>query len=262
MRASRLRCIGLAVLALLSLAAPKAAHASDRPLTFGIGPLFGLGGAAAVDYDASSQVSGLPQGIGPGLGGPYGSFGVMTEARIVKAIGVEFDYMRTAVSASAPIPLSVAGTPIDFGTVNVKFSQWHHELALLGKLAIPIPIVAPIFGAGATFVFPDVAMLDVSPALPTGVTIGTKQANWVYFTAVAGIELKLPIPKIDIRIPVLARFNWNVTSATCKANPTALDPPCNLEVSANLGPPPTLSVTYNTSWKYQVGATAGIAVYF
>jgi hypothetical protein len=261
MRAPRPRWLALLAAPLLSLLTPETAHASDGPFTVGVGPLFGFGGAAAVDYDASTQVAGLPQGIGPGLGGPYGSFGLMADARIAKFLGFEFDYMRTSVSANAPIPLSVAGTPIDFGTLNVKFSQWHHELAFLGKLVIPTPLIAPIFGAGVTIALPDTAQLSFDPAPPAGVTIGTKQGTWTYFTGVAGLEVKLPIPKIDIRIPVLARFNWNVTSATCKANPTAGDPPCNLDVSYTLTPP-SLTATYNTSWKYQVGVTIGVAIYF
>ena len=53
--------------------------------------------------------------------------------------------------------------------VDLTFSQWQHQIAILGKFALPTPLVAPFIGVGPEFVFPD----DASKSQPSPMLRGT-----------------------------------------------------------------------------------------
>jgi len=217
---------------------------------------------------------------GPSFGGPTGGIGAMAEIRFIKMLGIEVDYFRTLVAVKGDVPLNTVFPnpgPGQLPVVSLGFQQWQNQLAILGKFVFPVPLAAPFFALGPEFVFPDSATLTITPAVP-GIRFMAHAGNYTMLTGVVGIEIKLPLPKIDIRIPVGARLSYNLTSpdnpAVCGSLDTGRGPMdlfpglpsggnCRLKFSGTLTPQTqSLVIDYRTEWKYSVGAVFGLAVYF
>jgi hypothetical protein len=268
---------------LFALGISQSAFAGDV-IAIGVG-LQGHLGAAASTGLGPQDVLMPPSGFGadtlakagPSFGGPYGGIGAMAELRLIKMLGIEVDYTRTLITASGDVPLGAAfpnptggmGLP----SVNLAFNQWQHQIAILGKFALPSPLVAPFIAVGPEFAFPDSPDITIKPSVP-GITITAHAGGYTMLTGVIGVELKLPIPKIDIRIPVGARLSYNLSSpdnpAVCgDINGMQLDPKiptggnCRLHFTGTLNASTqSLTIDYRTEWKYMIGGQAGIAVYF
>jgi hypothetical protein len=275
------KLLSAAAAASLVLGFASTASAKDA-VKFGIGATLGIGGALSTGLSPGDLTNG-PQNIdplkaGPTFGGVYGGVGGMLEVRFVKVIGFEFDYTRSLVGVKATVPISpglVPAVPGSTGAIapEIHFEQWQHQLAFLGKLAIPSPLIGPFVAFGPELVFPDGAAFSTDPPLPAGMSIKSVAGPWTMLTGVAGIEIKLPIPGIDIRIPIAGRISYNVSSADSPAvcgdiNGQALPgvPPggsCRLTFKGTFDATRIdLTMTYRTEWKIHAGATAGIAFYF
>lgn len=279
---SRMRSTLALAAGLLALVLGHEALAGDIA-AIGVGVQGHLGGAASTGLGPADVVT-APSGLsadtlskaGPSFGGPYGGIGVFAELRLVKILGIEVDYTRTLVAAKGDVPLGAAFPNPTGGmlpTVNVSFEQWQHQIALLGKLALPAPLVAPFIAVGPEFVFPDGPSITINPS-PAAIKMIAHAGGYTMLTGIVGVELKLPIPKIDIRIPVGARLSYNLSSSDSPAvcgslNGMQLDarvPPdgnCRLKFSGTLDlTKQQLVIDYRTEWKYQIGGQAGVAVYF
>jgi hypothetical protein len=284
---------------LIALGISHDAHAGDV-VAVGVGLLGHLGGAASTGLgpsDVTKAAMNGPMGsdltkAGPSFGGAYGGIGAMAELRLIKMLGIEVDYTRTLVTASGKVPLGAAfpnptGGP-GLPDVDLTFQQWQHQIAILGKFALATPLIAPFIAVGPEFVFPDDASkscmaggmlqpgacpISVKPTVP-GVNITAHASSFTMLTGVVGLELKLPIPKIDIRIPVAARFSYNLSTpdnpAVCGSiNGMQLDASvptggnCRLQFTGTLSQSTqNLVIDYRTEWKYMVGGQVGLAVYF
>src|SRR5258706_1489096 len=132
---------------LIGLGISQDAYAGDV-VAIGVGLIGHLGGAASTGLGPSDVVM-PPSGFGadtlakagPSFGGPYGGIGAMAELRLIKMLGIEVDYTRTLVTAGGDVPLGAAfpnpsGGP-GLPNVNINFSQWQHQIAILGKFALP-----------------------------------------------------------------------------------------------------------------------------
>lgn len=268
--------------ALAALGVSHDAFAGDV-VKIGVGLQGGIGGAASTGLGPADVLM-PPSGFGPdtlakagpSFGGPFGGIGAMAEVRFIKMLGIEVDYFRTLVTAKGDVPLGAAfpnPTGGQLPTVSLGFEQWQHQIAILGKFALPSPIIAPFIAVGPEFVFPDGPSITVKPVVP-GIDIKAHASGYTMLTGVLGIELKLPIPKIDIRIPVAARFSYNLSSpdnpAVCGSlNGMALDPTvpaggnCRLSFKGTLNATTqSLEIDYRTEWKYMIGGQVGLAVYF
>jgi hypothetical protein len=71
------------------------------------------------------------------------------------------------------------------------------------------------------------------------------------YTGGLGAEVKLPIPGIDIRIPLSFRASYYKVS-------DSLDGRVTYDISGNA----VTKQTFNVQWKYQALATLGAAIYF
>lgn len=268
---------------LVALATLRPARAGDV-VSFGLGAQGQLGAAASTGL-GPGDVAMPPTGLGadtlakagPSLGGPYGGIGAMAELRFAKMFGVELDYFYTVVTAKGDVPLGAAfpnptggaGLP----TISLGFEQWHHQISPLAKLVVPLPLVAPFVAVGPEFVFPQGPSITFKPSVP-GITITAHASGYAALVGVVGVEIKLPLPKVDIRVPVGARFSYNLSSpdspAVCGSlNGSQLDakvPPdgnCRLKLTGRIdASTQSLIVDYRTEWKYSIGGQAGVAVYF
>ena len=272
-----------AVAATVVLGFATSAWAGDT-VKIGIGATLGIGGALSTGLQPADLAGGAqnidPVKAGPSFGGPYGGVGGMVELRLAKVIGFEFDYTRSLIGVKATVPISPGLVPQlpGGGTVapEIHFEQWQHQLAFLGKLAIPSPLIAPFIAFGPELVFPDGASISTNPTVP-GLSITATAGTWTMLTGMAGIEIKLPIPGIDIRIPIAGRLSYNVSSADSPAVCGTLTGPtgpvtlpgipsgssCRLSFNGTLTTSTLdLKITYRTEWKLQAGAVAGIAFYF
>lgn len=263
---------------------PATASANDV-IAIGVGPIVSIGASATTGLspdDALKTATGAgltPDTLakaGPSFGGPHVMGGLMADLRLVKVIGIEIDLARTWVGAKSQIP---GMNPILPGAPEISFEQWQWQVALLPKFALPIPIIAPFIAIGPEFVFPDgqplppATNIKVNPNVP-GVNLFAHADPYTLLTGLVGVEIKLPIPKIDIRIPVGARLSYNLSSpdspAMCGSlNGMQLAPQipatgnCRMKLEGTLTPTVAqLNVTFRTEWKYMVGGFAGLAFYF
>ncbi len=266
----------------IALGVSQDAFAGDV-VKIGVGIQGHLGGAASTGLGPADVLM-PPSGFGadtlakagPSFGGPYGGIGAMAEVRFVKMLGIEVDYFRTLVTAKGDVPLAAAFPNPTGGmlpTVNLGFEQWQHQIAILGKFALPSPIIAPFIAIGPEFAFPDGPSITIKPTVP-GISITAHAGGYTMLTGVLGIELKLPIPKIDIRIPIAARLSYNLSSpdnpAVCGSlNGMQLDSKvpaggnCRLQFTGTLNTTTqSLVIDYRTEWKYMLGGQVGLAVYF
>lgn len=273
------KLISCAVAAGAVLLLPASADAKDA-VKVGVGVTFGLGGALSTGLSPGDLANG-PQNIdpvkaGPSFGGPYGGVGAMAELRLAKVLGFEFDYTRSLVGVKATVPISPGLVPAvpGGGTIapEIHFEQWQHQLAFLGKLAIPTPLIAPFVAFGPEIVLPDGATVSTNPSDPR-LHLTAVAGTWTMLTGVLGIEIKLPIPGIDLRIPISGRVSYNISSADSPAicgdiNGQALPNvpaggACRLTFKGTVTQSQfDLTMTYRTEWKLHAGAVAGLAIYF
>lgn len=187
------------------------------------------------------SASDLPGLENPGFGGLTAGGGLMVDGRILDGLlGLEVDVLRTSDKGTGTI------TENGFSLkVTVGQGAWH--VPVLAKLTIPSAVVAPMFFLGPEFVFPSKGQVATDPALPPGFDIKESADNYVVVTGGGGVEIKLPLPILDLRIPIGLRFSYNPGLSSTFSDRTHV-------VGTTL--------TYNSEWKYAVNLTAGAALYF
>lgn len=211
--------------------AEKAKKKRKSHFQFGVGVLGAVGGNF---LDKPNN-----PGAYPGFGGANYGGGLMVDFRILKFIGIEADFLRQSDHGFGNVNLSGFKTDITIGQ-----GAWH--IPLLAKFVIPIPLVAPMFFAGPEFVLPSSAEGQADPPIPN-YTIAATVDNYYMWTFGLGLEVKLPLPVIDIRIPFTLRGSFN---------PKVTD---NLADRGTFTP---TSSTFNSEWKFQGQATLGVGLYF
>jgi hypothetical protein len=226
-------CVALGLAAFF---APKTAHAFN----LGVGV---IGTAGGNFLDKPSRTA-LDPDLYPGFGGFTGGGGLMVDGRFLDFLGLELDVIRSSDKGTGSVTFNVPGFS---GKYDLKIGQSAWHLPILAKLAIPSPLVAPTFVLGPEIVFPDKANASFTGPY-TNATVKQTASTYVMITGGVGIEIKLPLPVLDLRIPLGLRFSY------APGIPGTFDE----RVKVNPGG----GYTYQSEWKFAVNGTLGAALYF
>jgi hypothetical protein len=220
--------------ALAASALVSAAPAYARPFEFGAGLMGTVGG----NFLDKPERSNLQPDIYPGYGGMTLGGGLVLDPRFLDGwLGLEVDVIRSTDKGKGDVTIN--GIKI---THTLGQSSWH--VPILAKLTIP-SAVAPQFFLGPELVFPSAAE---STTEPPGLPITATAENYVAITGGAGIEIKLPIPVIDLRIPVGVRVSYT--------------PGVPSGFSERVTPTSLTSAVYHSEWKYAFNLTLGAVLFF
>ena len=228
-----------AAIGLAAFFTPKTAHAFDLGI--------GLIGAAGGNFlDKPSRTTFEPD-IYPGFAGLTIGGGLMLDGRILgRPPRAQVDLIRSSDKGSGSVTSN--GVKLD---VKLGQAAWH--LPILAKLVIPLPLIAPEFFLGPEIVFPSKSNpgVSVSVPLPPGLDpnslVHQTASTYVMITGGVGIEIKVPLPVVDLRIPVGLRLSYAPGVSSKFADRVHTD---------------TTGTTFQSEWKFAVNATAGAAIYF
>jgi hypothetical protein len=230
--------VSCAIAALTLASVPRPAHA------FKLGG--GLIGIAGGNFqDKPDRNAGQVLDNNPGFGGPTIGGGLMFDARFLdkELLGLELDVIRSGDHGTGTYTINGISNKITIGQ-----GAWH--LPILAKLTFDVPVVSPAIFVGPEIVLPSQGSASVeSPVFVPPGTIAQTADTYVMVTFGVGVEIKLPLPVIDLRLPIGIRgsFSPGVSSAYGDRTTNSLTPPL---------------VTYRSEWKYAAAATLGAALYF
>lgn len=216
------------------------AFAKGDTVKFGAG-LGGVIGGNFLDKPSDKSLgNGLTAGdVYPGFAGMTAGGGLMLDARFINLLGIELDVFRTSDKGSGDITQNGVKFHLTIGQ-----SAWH--LPVLAKVVIPSTLISPEFLIGPEFVFPGKASLTIDPGTtPTTATA----SNYTMITFGAGLEIKLPLPALDLRIPIQLRGSVNPGVSNKLVDRVTTDKAYNV-------------TSIKSEWKYQAVATLGVELYF
>ena len=199
----------------------------------------GLIGIAGGNFqDKPDRATGQPD-VNPGFGGLSIGGGLLLDVRFAKLIGLELDVIRSGDHGTGTVTFNGYSSKVTIGQ-----GAWH--LPILAKVTIDTPVVAPAFFLGPEIVIPSTSSTSVEPPLLSGV-FTQKADTYVMLTFGAGVEIKLPLPVIDLRIPIGLRGSFAPGVSSSWSDRTTV----------TLG-----GIQYRSEWKFAVNATLGAALYF
>ncbi len=224
-------------------------------MTFSVGFLGQAGGNFLAKPDVQSINGATPEPEYPGFAGLTTGIGPTFELRFLGYFGVEVDILVQSDSGSAELEVSqINNNNIQQGKFRVEIQQDAIHVPLLFKGAIPGRIVTPVLFLGPEFVLPNAASSEITEGSIPGfhnVTYGAMMAeSYTAFIFGLGLEFNLPIPYVDVRIPLNLRGT---------INPGLSDQRIDREGRTGTNP---VSVTYSTEWQYQAVANLGLSVHF
>jgi hypothetical protein len=239
----------------IMMCAPRA-HAADKLFEFGAG-IYGAGGVVGLTKPSDTTVV-QPGGAAfvdnsyPGFFGGTGGAGIMLDARFFGAVGLEVDFYYAARDKGAG-DLTIGGTQ----KFNLEIGQSALHIPILLKGVIPVGPVRPFLAIGPDIVVPGTASLVITPEPGKGSTAyGAKADSYILWTAALGAEIRLPVPKLDIRIPFSFRFAKNFgTSDKISDRRDAVF----VKNGENIN---FTSIAYKSEWELQGLFTLGAAIYF
>lgn len=228
--------------------AEDSAKPARKSFSGGVG-LLGVAGGNFISKpgDKTLTVPGVGTGQAefyPGFGGTTLGGGLMFDARFIDLLGLEVDALRTTDRGKGDITFN----GVYKVTISIEQGAWH--VPILAKIVVPGPVVQPMFFVGPELVFPSSAKAEVDK--PLGTEMEARADNYTMLTFGGGVEIKLPVPSIDLRIPVGLRGSYNPGVSDKLAD--------RIDVVWASGA--AQKVTYHTEWQYQVVMTLGVAAYF
>jgi len=236
---------------------PSSAAAFEH-FTVGVG-IHGQAGGNFIDEPDDQSVpeataeNGNPRPEYPGFAGMTSGFGPFIELRAIDYVGVEFGILFTTDSGSADIDITNLATQ-QTTTYEIEISHSAVHLPLLFKGTLPGPIVQPNLFVGPEFVIPSDAEINVDPsdASSNSYTVIADGETYTMVTFGMGLEFKLPIPVVDIRIPFSLRgsINPGVSSKRIERADHVVQGGVLTETS------------FKTEWKFQAVANLGASVHF
>ncbi|MCU0682397.1 MAG: hypothetical protein MUF34_09105 [Polyangiaceae bacterium] len=233
----------LAALGAAALASAPRPAAAD-PLSFGGGLLAGVGGNF-LDKPGNRQYGAELDTLYPGFAGTSAAFGGFVEARLLGLVGLEIDLLSSSDYGKGDVTLNNAEYTIEIGQ-----RAWH--LPVLAKGVIPLPLLAPFIVVGPEFVFSSSPDASVDPKGYPAV-VSARNDGYTLLTAGLGLEIKPPIPKLDIRIPFSLRASFNPGS------PDTIGGRARYEGGGVLT---ATSANYLSEWKYRAYAMVGVGLHF
>jgi hypothetical protein len=208
--------------------------AKDKDWSVGAG-LFGMVGG---NFQQKPTRAGFEPDVNPGFGGVTGGGGLMIDSRFFDMIGLELDIIRSSDHGGGDVTFNGVTTH-----VNIGQGAWHFPI--LAKLTFPAPMIQASLFIGPEIVSPSKDSVSTDPA---AAAIGFAQTvdTYVMLTFGGGVEIKLPLPVVDVRIPITIRGSWapGVSDKFAERTPT-------------LAP-----ITYKSDWQFAVNGTLGAAIYF
>jgi hypothetical protein len=177
----------------------------------------------------------LEPDIYPGFGGLTAGLGLMFDLRFIKLIGLEADVIRSSDKGSGTDTINGQHLKMTIGQ-----GAWH--VPVLAKLTIPSPLIAPQFFVGPEFVFPSKGDVSTDPSTNF---LRETAGNYVAITGGLGLEIKLPLPVLDLRIPIGLRGSYTPSVSSKFAD--------RYNVT---------TFTLHSEWKFAANFTAGAALYF
>ena len=231
----------LSLLALITLW-PSAALAGDELDDLSLG--FGLAGQVMGSFlDQPDDMTVSPDTdielVYPGFGGVGGGFGLVADLRYMEFLGVETGLFLSADQGSGFIDL-----------VRVSIGQTALHFPLLFKVIYPGESVRPHAALGFELVVPQSLEVSTDPVLSaTSTLIGGRASNYGALVTGLGVEFKLPIEGIDLRVPVTVRAAINPGAAG----------PARDRADYTLDGLTVRSVVFKSEWRYHVSGTVGLS---
>lgn len=146
----------------------------------------------------------------PGFAGPTSSFGLAFDLRILKFVGLEIDILKSSYSGKGDFELNgkkVGETKISHDATNIP---------VLVKGVFPSPLLAPYAFLGIEFVKVSNASAEFAPepgvVLQQKFITGGYADDYKFVTFGVGAEIKLPVPGMDLRVPISIRGSYHKVS--------------------------------------------------
>ncbi len=214
-----------------------------RLLTLGIGVL-GVVGGDFLDKPSDRTLPGSPHSadIYPGFAGLTAGGGLMFDARFFDLIGLELDVYRSSDRGAGTLTINGVDSDISLGQ-----GAWH--LPLLLKLTVPTRVVRPMLFVGPEFVLVGAPHCTVTSQLPDEF-FSSRTSDYTLVTFGLGLEIKLPVKAVDLRIPFTLRGSYN---------PGVSD---KLADRMRISDTKPQGFDYDSNWQFQALATLGVAAYF
>jgi hypothetical protein len=231
---------------LATLLATRTASADVANIGVGVIGAFG-GNFLGKPSDLSGQDA-VIAGAYPGFGGTTSGYGLMADLRLLGFLGLELDAIKMSNHAHGDVTWTVNGTTYPF-TVEIGQDAWH--VPILAKVVLPSPLIAPFAELGPEFVFVGTPTATATSGTPL-FGLSAAASNYTMFTFGLGFELKLPIPSVDIRIPLTLRGSYNPSVSSHITDRQTL------QTSGNV----LTGVQYNSQFQWQALGTLGAAIYF
>lgn len=210
----------------------------------GVGAIFQAGGAF-MDQPSHREQAGAAELLPfSAMGGLAPGIGASVDVRFFDIVGVEIDVLRSRDTAWSHY--GVDGVDVPF---RVSQPAWH--VPILFKLHAPGPLLRPNIQLGAQVVLPIDTDLVVEGELPFELDAGA--GAYSVWMAGLGLEVKLPIPGADIRIPLALRAGFN-TPFSENATERAL---YALDADGYVR-----SMELETAWSYHAALTVGLTWYW
>ncbi len=180
----------------------------------------------------------------PGFAGLAGGGGISAQIRWRKFLALETNLFLSSDHGFAYI---------DLVRVEIGQSAWH--LPLMAKAYYPFETVLPYIMLGVEFVQPVTLRANTAPLLPPGATrIGSRAGSYMHILMGLGIEIKLPIQDVDLRIPIGLRMGINPSTPDAARE--------RADYTIRPGPPFEVdTVIFSSEWQYQVHATLGLSIH-
>ena len=251
--------------------AEEAEEAGSKIIKVGVGALF-MGGANFLDKPSDQSIGGRTGAAAdpkyPGFAGSSIGGGGFVDVRFIDYIGFEFGVMHMTDKGKAELTITNLGNGAQ-ATFDVNLSQPALHMPLLLKAAVPGVIAQPIFFVGPEFVIPLASCKDDDPtrkdkpecqaevvSTSGGGSLGTQygivNSNYIGVMFGLGAEFKLPIPKVDVRIPLTLRGAIN-PGVSSKRDDRELN-----EIAGNV----ITRVEYRSEWKFEAYGTLGASIHF
>ncbi len=180
----------------------------------------------------------------PGFAGPTSSFGVALDLRVIKFVGLEVDILKSHYTGSGDFELNgkkVGETKISHDATNIP---------ILLKGVFPSPLLAPYAFVGIELVKVSSPSAEFVPE--PGVTLsqrfitGGYADDYQFYTFGVGAEVKLPLPGVDLRVPISIRGSARSVSSE----------------SSDRVKPDGKDFKIQTEFQYRLTANVGVQYYF
>lgn len=207
------------------------------PVKVGIGGVFQGGGA----FSQPSSLDGA--GLAEAFSTLSPGYGVSFDVRVLGIVGVEIDAIHSRDSGRSPWV-----SEDDSGTVDLQRPSWHVPVVL--KVGLPSPVVKPNLQLGAQLIVPTESIFSTGGA---DFSVGAASQPYLTWVAGAGVEVKLPLGKADIRLPIAYRASIDSPQSRAASERVlyALDAEGALD-----------GVEMGSDWRFRGSVTAGLTYYW